>query len=157
MDPLSLIASIITIIGVGGKATKTIIKLASIKDAPDSILALNNEISDIRLIIVAIQDVFEKQRATGIPFFGYRASEVNIDASVVSALEHANEKVLKLEALHDRLAPFTSGLGGSTTMDKVTWLREAKEVEADARRSSKRPAEACYCSCCFEFVSQYFR
>ena len=128
MDPLSLTAGIIAIIGAGGQAAKTIKKLASVKGAPDSILALHNEISDIRLIIIAIQDVFEKQRSTGIPFPGYRAGEANIDASVINALEQANEKLLELEALHDRLAPFSSGLSGTTTMDKVTWLREQKKL-----------------------------
>ena len=129
MDPLSLTASIIAIIGVGGQAAKTVKKLASIKGAPDAVLAPHNEISDIRLIILAIQDVFEKQRTTGIPFPGYRASEIYIDASVISALEQANEKVLELEAMHDRLISFSFGHSGSTTMDKITWLRERKMLK----------------------------
>ena len=124
MDPLSLTASIIAIIGITGQTAKSIKKLASIKGAPDLILALNNEISDIRLIIIAIQDVFEKQQTTGIPFPGYRASEVNIDASVISALEQANGTVLQLEELHNRLTPFSSGLS-----DKITWLREQNKLK----------------------------
>ena len=129
MDPLSITVSIIAIIGVGGQTAKTIKKLASIKGAPDSILALNNEISDIRLIIIAIQDVFEKQRTTGKPFPGYRASEANVDASVISALEQANKKVLELEALHNRLIPLSSGLSGLATTDRITWLREQKKLK----------------------------
>ena len=129
MDPLSLTASIIAIIGVGGQVAKAVKELASIKGAPDTILALHNEISDIRLIIIAIQDVFEKQRSTGIPFPGYRASEIHIDASIISALEQANKKVRGLEAMHHRLISFSSGHSGPTTIDKVTWLREQKKLK----------------------------
>ena len=47
MDPLSLTASIVAIIGVGGQAAKAIKKLASVRGAPASILALHNELSDL--------------------------------------------------------------------------------------------------------------
>ena len=128
-DPLSLTASIIAIVGIGGQVAKSIKRLASLKGAPDLILALNNELSDIRLIIIAIQDVFQRQQITSVPFLGNQTGEANINASVTSALNQANEKVLELEALHNKLIPFSSGLSGTTTGDKVTWLREQGKLK----------------------------
>ena len=73
--------------------------------------------------------MFQKQQTAGVPFPGNRSSEANIDASVISALKQANEKVLELEALHKKLVPFSSGLSGTTTGHKVTWLREQKKLK----------------------------
>ena len=128
-DPLSLTASIIAIVGIGGQVAKSIKKLASLKGAPDLILALHNELSDIRLIIIAIQDVFQRQQIASVPFLGNQTGEANINASVISALNQANEKVLELEALHNKLVIFSSGLSGTTTGDKVTWLREQGKLK----------------------------
>ena len=58
MDPLSLTASILTVLGVSGQAAKALKKLASLKGAPTVVLRLNNELSDLHLLTVAIQDIF---------------------------------------------------------------------------------------------------
>ena len=127
MDPLSLTASIIAIIGVGGQAAKAVRKFASLKDAPDLLLAFNNEISDLHLIVLAIQDVFQRQQISGTPFPGYRAGEASVDASVTNSLRQAKETVFKLEQLYERLNTSASG-SGNTTFDKVIWLREQKRI-----------------------------
>ena len=128
MDPLSLTASIIAIVGVGGQAAKAVRKLASLKEAPDLLLALNNEISDLSLVVSAIQDVFQRQQSSGVLFPNYRAGELSVDTSVTDTLRQAKEIVSKLEALYDRLNTSASGSSGSTTFNKVTWLREQKRV-----------------------------
>ena len=120
MDPLSLTASIIAIVGIGGQAAKAVRKLASLKDAPDLLLALNNELSDLRVVVLAIQDVFQKQQS--------RATEARVDASVVNSLRQTKETVLKLEALYDRLDTLASWSSWSTPLHKATWLREQKRV-----------------------------
>ena len=127
MDPLSIIASTIAIIGAGGQAAKAIRKLASLKGAPDLILALNNEINDLHLVVVAIQDVFERQQTSGVPFPGNRAGEINVDTSITKSLTQAKDKVLELEALYKRLN--ISIPGSSAEFKKIAWLREQKRVK----------------------------
>ena len=129
MDPLSITASILTIVGVGGQAAKAVKRLASLKGAPDLVLALNNEISDLHLVVLAIQDVFQRQQTGGAPFPGNRVVEANVDASVANSLRYANEKVAELEALHSRLTTAASGSSVSTTFNKTVWLREQKRVK----------------------------
>ena len=73
MDPLFLTASIIAIAGAGGGAAKAVRKLASLKDAPHLLLALNNEISDLNVVVLAVQDIFQRQQKGSVPFPGYQA------------------------------------------------------------------------------------
>ena len=129
MDPLSLVASIITVIGAGGQVTKTIQKLASLKDAPNIIFALNNEISDLRLAVVAVQDVLRKQQSSHIPSPGNRSGEVNIDASIASSLVQANKKVQELEILHNRLKKIIPNSSGLSFKKRATWLREQSNLK----------------------------
>ena len=125
MDPLSLVASIVTIVGVGGEVAKAVRKLASLKGAPDLILALNNEISDLYLVILAIRDIFSRQRASIVP----SSNNVTTDNTVLGTLVQANEKVLELRALHQRLTARTTRLGDVDTLNKASWLREHKNVK----------------------------
>ncbi|KAL9118605.1 MAG: hypothetical protein Q9187_004848 [Circinaria calcarea] len=131
MDPLSIAAGIITIVGVGGQAAKAVRKLASLKGAPDLVLALNNEISDLHLVVLAIQDVFKRQQTSGLSFPGNRALNANVDASITNSLQYAKEKVVELEALHNRLTTTAtaSGSSDSTAFNKGAWLREQKRVK----------------------------
>ena len=128
-EALSLVASIIAVVGAGGQLAKIVRRLASIKDAPDIVLALHNEITDLHLVVVAIEDVFQKQRTSGIPFPGNRAGEIHIDANVTSSLRYAQDKTVDLEALYQRLAPSASGSPGSSQIDKKAWLRIQKIVK----------------------------
>ena len=123
MDPLSLTASIITIIGVGGQAAKAIRGLASLSGAPDLLLALNNEVSDLHLAAQAIQDILQKQPVA------QQATNASVGASVTSCLRLANEKIRELEAFHQRLVRSTPTPGVPVEFDKTTWLRERKRVK----------------------------
>ena len=130
MNPLSLTASIIAVIGVGGQAARAVRKLASLKGASDTVLALNNEISDLRLVVLAIQDIFQKQQTNGVQFPGSTASEVDINASVTSSLRHAKEKSVELDALYRRLSTSAPGTNGpaSLPVNRVAWLREQRRI-----------------------------
>ena len=132
MDPLSLTASIVAIIGVGGQAAKAIEKLASVRGAPDAILALNNELSDLRLIITAIEEVYQVQRTVGsTSSSGNQVYEASIDASIVSSLEQVNSKVLELQSMYQRLTQSIPVSSSSTALkiNRATWLVERKKLK----------------------------
>ena len=125
MDPLSLTASIIAIIGVGGEAAKAVRKLASLKGAPSLVLALNNEISDLYLVVLTIRDVYQRQRAST----ALSPNNASTDDTITSTLLQANDKVLELRELHQRLTSWTTGSGSLSTLNKASWLREQKNVK----------------------------
>ncbi|KAL9121160.1 MAG: hypothetical protein Q9187_002285 [Circinaria calcarea] len=54
-DPLSITASIVAVVGAAGGITKTLAKIKNIRNAPDELLALINEVSDLRLILNDLQ------------------------------------------------------------------------------------------------------
>ena len=122
MDPLSLTASILTVLGVGGQALKAIKKLVTLKEAPEIVLRLHNELSDLHLLTVAVQDVFQKVQASSIPLDTRR--------SVTSSLKLVNGKLLELEQLHDKLVSSSQSTGsGTVNIKKSAWLAEQTHLK----------------------------
>ena len=50
-DPLSIAASVITVIRAAGSIGRTLSKIRSVKDTPNAIHALQNEVSDLRIVL----------------------------------------------------------------------------------------------------------
>ena len=126
MDPLSVTGSIIAIVTFGGQLAKGIRRLASLRDAPDSPIALNNEITDLNLVVLAIQDIYQRQQTA---IGRNQTHNANVDSSVMSALNQADHIVRELQRLYDRLSRKTSGPGGLTSLNRTTWLLEQKKVK----------------------------
>ena len=127
MDPLSLTASIIAIVGVGGQAAGAVRKLAALKNAPELILALNNEITDLHLVVSAIQDVYQRQRNWDSPSPASMTSDIN--TSITSSLQHAINTTAKLEVLYGRLKISSAGTStGPIKFNTVAWLREQRNI-----------------------------
>ena len=123
MDLLSLTASIIAIVGLSGYATRAIRRLAAIRGAPDIVLALSNEITDLHLVVTAIQDAFKKQQAVMLA----PASRSSSDTSIMSSLRQALDKVQELEAMYNRIMPTARSASRSIKFSKLTWLRLLRE------------------------------
>ena len=54
-DPLSVTAGIIAVLGAIESVTKTLARIKSIRNAPNELLALINEVSDLKLILSDVQ------------------------------------------------------------------------------------------------------
>ena len=142
MDPLSLTASIIAIVGAGGQAAGAVRKLAGLKGAPDLILALNNELNDLHLVVSAIQDIYHKQR---ISSSSSTVATGNVDLSVTHTLQSARQTASELEALYHRLEMLPSSSSGSVKFNKIAWLKEQKhvrQIQQDLRDARIRLAGA---------------
>ncbi|MCJ1312345.1 hypothetical protein MMC25_006019 [Agyrium rufum] len=87
MDPLSLVAGIIAVVGAGGQAANAIRKIASLRGASDVVLALNNEISDLHVILVAIQDVYERQESRDVSALDPRTVDPSVTTGTTNALK----------------------------------------------------------------------
>ena len=118
MDPLSLTASIIAIIGVGGSLAKTIRKLASAQQAPRLAMALSNELSDLCLIVTVVQKVLETQQPI----------EDSFNASIASSLTEAHEKAMELRTVHDDLVSTTSKTKGLRPFSKIRGVWDPKKI-----------------------------
>lgn len=56
MDPLSITASILTLLGVCSAVVKTFEKVRNTKHVPATLYTLNNEVSDLQLVLLGIHD-----------------------------------------------------------------------------------------------------
>ena len=122
MDPISLIASIITLIGAGGSVAKGLRKLISLKEAPDSLLQLNNEISDLQLVASAIQEIFwQCSESLG-------EARKSHHAILDNALSNTKTVILELEVLIVYgLAKVTAG---GSRVNRLAWVREERKIQA---------------------------
>lgn len=64
MDPLSLTASIITLLGAGGAVGKGIRKLIALRHAPKTLLLLEDEILYMQQVVTLSQDLFRQHLET---------------------------------------------------------------------------------------------
>ena len=62
MDPFSLTTGVITLIGACTTSAQTLSKIKNLANAPGLIQAVNNEISDLRLILTDINEHIERTR-----------------------------------------------------------------------------------------------
>ena len=118
MDPLSITASIITLLSGCAQASEAFKKIRRLKEAPAVIQALNNEVSDLHLIILDISDAFEKARLKSFS---------HVDRAVLerfsSIIKEAGEKIQEVERLvhYSLLKP---GKEAYLEVNKRTFLKE---------------------------------
>lgn len=120
MDPLSITAAIIALIGAGGKVGTGLRKLVELRNAPDSLLQLNNEVADLKLIVQAIDtNTLDSPADDSGAAAQYQLTH--------NALERVKEVALELEVLIENT--LTKVTDDGTKFDKVAWLRQAKKVQ----------------------------
>ena len=116
MDPLSSLTSVVTLVEIVRKLSELLTKAVNVKNAPDVLLALNNEISDLHLVIDDVNDLL-------------LASTFNIPPkSLGSALERVKSTLLQLEKfVAHELTTFDSA--GSARIDKSTFFRKEHRLQ----------------------------
>lgn len=123
MDPLSLTASIIAVVGAGSKIGKGLKKLVAARHMPDIVLALNNEVSDLRCVVHDLDDLLWQHDQVAHEDRGPLPGH----ASLSSALKHAKETLLALKSLIAYELTTVDSTNGHIKMDWSSWLRaEAK-------------------------------
>ena len=127
-EALSLAASIIAVLGAAEGVAKGIVKIQSIRNAPDEILALNNEISDLKVLLYDIQHFVQTTPESQI--------SRNYIEPLMTSTERAKEKLLQLDALvqYKILKPQT--LPNKPKISSREWLKATKVI--DRSRQSLR-------------------
>ena len=121
MDPLSVTAAIIAIVGAGGTVGKGLRKLVALRNAPDSLLQLNNEVTDMQLVVQAV-DINSLDNSADD---SAAAAQYQL---IQNALGRMKKVVLELEKLIEY--SLTKITDGGIKIDKVAWLRAEKKIRS---------------------------
>ena len=119
-DPLSLAVSIIAVLGAAEGVAKGIMKIYSIRNAPDEILALNNEVSDLQILMYDIRHFIKDSPESQL-------SQEHVQ-HLVSSVNRAKEKLLQLNELmqYKIIKPQTSS--NQLKISKREWLKAAQVI-----------------------------
>ncbi|KAM0322257.1 hypothetical protein ACHAQA_009545 [Verticillium albo-atrum] len=122
-DPLSLTASIIAVLGVAGVTARAVQKVQEMRHAPLEVVALGNEITDVRLLFTVIENTIAVQDV----------KDINIESTVgvLALLERARDLLGQIQETHHRIFP--PGPTGRQENDKPKiskrlWMREKKNI-----------------------------
>ena len=119
MDPLSLTVGIITILGAGGTLAKGLGKIRALKHAPGILLALNNEVADIEILVREIDEVIRQHQE-----FDQRP----INASICRALGNTRKTLLVVEKLIAYELTVINSVNGEVKLDRKSWLRSENRI-----------------------------
>ncbi|KAL9117116.1 MAG: hypothetical protein Q9187_006351 [Circinaria calcarea] len=126
-DPLSFTAGIIAVIGAADGIVKTLAKVRSMKNAPDELLALTNEVSDLRIILGDIDNYFSQSTN--------RAQTPQEQLEHMSVLiNRAKERILELDQLIQYKLVKPESVSDQIKVSRQQWAR-AKDVIEKFRQS----------------------
>ena len=125
MDPLSITVSVLTILGAGGSVGKAVQKLVRLRQAPDALLALNNEISDFHIVVSRVESLIRLHQSAANTTTTLRESLLG---DLGPLLERGKEKLLELANLieHTLTSPRPNG---EYLVNKIAWSHHQKRVK----------------------------
>ena len=120
-DPLSIVASIIAVIGAAQSLGKAVNRIRDITNAPDEVLALSNEISDLTVVLKHVETYVAGAEGAAI-------SRENLEQLSVLA-KRAQSRLAQLELImHDHL-PRTGGASRRSSRLRLQWALLKTKVD----------------------------
>ena len=117
MDPLSISASIVALIGAAKAVAVGLDKLASLRGAPAAVLQLNNEVSELRLVLDVAEPLLGKHN---------RAVASSGDGSALQPnLDRAKDRLTELESIISNRLMTRMGI-----IDRLGWLKEQDKIQS---------------------------
>ena len=113
MDPLSVTASVIAIAGAASTAGLSIKKLLSLRGTSDAVLALNNEVSDLQLVLQAINTLLQKHGSSIRPEIG---------SSIRNTSNQATKCLQDLDTIIDLRSMSIRKVHGKPIFNRTAWL-----------------------------------
>lgn len=126
MDPLSLVASIVTIIGVGAQTAQLLRKLSLAKNSRPLAMALHNEVSDLHLNVSNLQELFQSSQNCLSQEARKPALNAGIAAGVTVCLTKINQLALELDRLLRPLLTTASTSGSTSIKIWSYWIKNEK-------------------------------
>ena len=114
-DPLSLAASIIADVTAAEGVTKTLSKVKLLRNAPNELLVLNNEVTDLAITLRNVNDfiLMNNTSSTGIPH--------SVLEQIVASVESAKERVTQLDQLIHYQFLKSGSLDGDYKVFRLRW------------------------------------
>ncbi|KAL8868130.1 MAG: hypothetical protein Q9174_005196 [Haloplaca sp. 1 TL-2023] len=121
MDPVSVAASVLTVLGAAATAARTLDHLSSLKHAPDTLVALVNEVSDLRVVLHNVRDAVQD-----------RAESSQECGNLSFIVQRASSKLSELNRLIFGNLLKTDGLGDDDTIkaSQTAFLRHSGKLKA---------------------------
>ena len=121
-DPLSITASIIAVVGAAEGVTKTLAKIKSIRNAPDELLPLINEVSDLKIILSDMQNYITQN--TQKPQISQQELR-----NISTLINRAKEKLLELDQLIQYRLVKPESISDQIKVSRREWLRAKSTIE----------------------------
>jgi hypothetical protein len=126
MDPLSITASVASLLSFSAACGTHLHKIIhNLRHAPDEILALSNEITDLNLILADLEATCQSIESSDSPPTQSRAE---FNGALTTQLINARSKLIQLNSLGTSL--LVSMPDGRTKFRKYTWVRKKSFVVA---------------------------
>ena len=122
MDPLSITASCVAVIGAGGAAIKGLKKLRDITKIPDTLLTIINEVADLTLVVQNIRLSFQSRRNS------INLSQGSI-AVITQILDRAQARLQELDEVINYRLLQTPKPTGEIAFSRSAWILEAHKVQ----------------------------
>lgn len=123
MDPLSISAAIVALIGAANQVAIGLNKLASLKGASAAILQLNNEVSDLRLILQETEHLLLRHRQAAGPDLATCAATSVDEPLLLLSIDQARNNLMDVESLIQNRLMTRLGV-----IDKLGWLLDQDKV-----------------------------
>ena len=118
-DPLSVAASILTLLGAGGAVGKFLKKAIALRKAPDILLALNNDVADLHQIVHDVDELLQEHSSmVGKAPLGHICESLEKVKKTLSIFEHLISYQLT-EVERD---------GSYLRLDRSAWLRAEPKI-----------------------------
>ena len=126
-DPLSITASIIAVVGAAEGVTKMIAKIRNIRNAPEELLALINEVSDLRIIFGDVQHYLQNaQRCQSMPRVFTDLTELH---HMFILINRAKYKLLELDELIQYRLTKPESIADHVKVSRREWARSKTTIE----------------------------
>ena len=120
-DPLSIIASIIAVIGAAESVGRTLNRITDITNAPDEVLALSNEISDFTVVLKHVETYVTA--ADGAVISLEKLEHLNVLA------KRAQSKLAQLERIMHNHLPEPGGANRRSSLLRLQWALLKTKVD----------------------------
>lgn len=123
-EALSLVASIIAVLQIADSVAKTVSGLKVLYNAPNEVLALNNEVADLRVIFQTLSDRLSADDPLGTDSGSDQSAE-HLHILIRKAEDHLLQldEVIRCDSLRYR------SVGGNLSVSRFKWAKVKSRVE----------------------------